>query len=124
MIVLLAVWFWLRRNDCSDRTLVLAAAVLAVAIPFFLPHMHDRYFFAADALMLALAAAWPQLTLPAVLCEFASLLGYHAYLRMRYLLPMADGALALIAALIILAAALALELRQSAPLDDKMKKST
>ena len=122
MIVLLAVWFWLHRDDCPDRALVLAAALLAVAIPFFLPHMHDRYFFAADALTLALAAAWPQLTLPAVLCEFASLLGYHAYLRMRYLLPMADGALALIATLIILAAALALELRQSAPLNDKMKK--
>ena len=119
VIALLAVWFWLHRNDCSDRALVLAAALLAVAIPFFLPHMHDRYFFAADALTLALAIAWPQLTLPAVLCEFASLLGYHAYLRMRYLLPMADGALALIAALIILAAALALELRQSAPLTGK-----
>lgn len=72
MIVLLAVWFWLHRDDCSDRALVLAAALLAVAIPFFLPHMHDRYFFAADALTLALAAAWPQLVLPAVLCEFAS----------------------------------------------------
>ena len=43
---------------------------------------------------------------------------------MRYLLPMADGALALIAALVILAAVLALELRQRSPLDDKMKKST
>ena len=96
-----------------------AAAMLAVAIPFFLPHMHDRYFFAADALTLALAIAWPQLTLPAVLCEFASLLGYHAYLRMRYLLPMADGALALIAALVILAAVLALELRQRSPLTGK-----
>jgi len=124
VIVLLAVWFWLHRDDCSDRALVLAAALLVVAIPFFLPHMHDRYFFAADALTLALAAAWPQLVLPAVLCEFASLLGYHAYLRMRYLLPMADGALALIAALVILAAVLALELRQRSPLDEKMKKST
>ena len=57
VIVLLAVWFWLHRDDCSDRALVLAAALLAVAIPFFLPHMHDRYFFAADALALALAAA-------------------------------------------------------------------
>ena len=84
VIVLLAVWFWLHRDDCSDRALVLAAALLAVAIPFFLPHMHDRYFFAADALTLALAAAWPQLAAPAVLCEFASLLGYHAYLKMRY----------------------------------------
>ena len=124
MIVLLAVWFWLHRDDCSDRALVLAAALLAVAIPFFLPHMHDRYFFAADALTLALAIAWPQLTLPAVLCEFASLLGYHAYLRMRYLLPMADGALALIAALVILTAVLALELRQRSPLNGKIKKST
>lgn len=124
VIVLLAVWFWLHRDDCSDRALVLAAALLAVAIPFFLPHMHDRYFFAADALTLALAAAWPQLAAPAVLCEFASLLGYHAYLRMRYLLPMADGALALIAALVILAAVLALELRQRSPLDGKTKKST
>ena len=103
---------------------VLAAALLAVAIPFFLPHMHDRYFFAADALTLALAAAWPQLAAPAVLCEFASLLGYHAYLRMRYLLPMADGALALIAALVILTVVLALELRQRSPLNGKIKKST
>ena len=124
VIVLLAVWFWLHRGDCSDRALVLAAALLAVAIPFFLPHMHDRYFFAADALTLALAAAWPQLVAPAVLCEFASLLGYHAYLRMRYLLPMADGALALIAALVILAAVLALDLRQRSPLNGKIKKST
>ena len=37
---------------------------------------------------------------------------------------MADGALALIAALVILAAVLTLELRQRSPLDDKMKKST
>ena len=74
VIAALAVWFWLHRDDCSDRALLLAAAVLAAAIPFFLPHMHDRYFFAADALTLALAAAWPQLALPALLCEFASLL--------------------------------------------------
>ena len=28
MIVLLTVWFWLHRDDCSDRALVLAAALL------------------------------------------------------------------------------------------------
>ena len=33
----------------SSLAVMLAAAVLAAAIPFFLPHMHDRYFFAADA---------------------------------------------------------------------------
>ena len=60
----------------------------------------------------------------ALLCEFASLLGYHAYLRMRYLLPMADGALALIAALAILTAALVMETRQAVPAERKSKKST
>ena len=124
VIAALAVWFWLHRDDCSDRALLLAAAVLAAAIPFFLPHMHDRYFFAADALTLALAATWPQLALPALLCEFASLLGYHAYLRMRYLLPMADGALALIVALAVLTAVLVTETRQTAPAERKTKKST
>ena len=105
--------------------MILAVSVLfAVGIPFLLPHMHDRYFFAADALTLALAAAWPQLALPALLCEFASLLGYHAYLRMRYLLPMADGALALIAALAVLTAVLVTETRQTVPAERKTKKST
>ena len=53
-----------------------------------------------------------------------SLLGYHAYLRMRYLLPMADGALALIAALAVLAVVLVTETRQSSLSKGKTKKST
>ena len=101
VIVLLAVWFWLHRGDCSDRALVLAAALLAVAIPFFLPHMHDRYFYAADILTLALAFAFPVYFPTALLTEFASLLGYHAYLKMRYLLPMHYGAAALLIVLAV-----------------------
>ena len=37
----------------------------------------------------------------ALLTQFASLLGYHAYLKMRFLLPMRYGALALLATLTI-----------------------
>ncbi len=121
MIVLLAVWFWLHRDDCSDRALVLAAVLLAVAIPFLLPHMHDRYFFPADVLTLALAIAWPRLALPAALCEYASMVCYYGYLRQHYLLPLASGALVLIVALIFLAVALAREMQQKTPL---RKKST
>ena len=54
------------------------------------------------ALTLLLAVAAPEYLLLPVLCEFASLLGYHAYLRMRYLLPMSYGAVALV--LVLLAA--------------------
>lgn len=102
VIALLAILVWRRRDSCSNRALLLSAALLAVAIPFFLPHMHERYFFAADILTLALALVDLRLTPLPLLCEFASLLGYHAYLKMRYLLLMSWGAWALIAVLTVL----------------------
>ena len=44
-----------------------------------------------------LAFAFPMLFPAPILTQFASLLGYHAYLKMRYLLPMRCGAVALLA---------------------------
>ena len=71
-----------------------------MGIPYFLPHMHERYFFVADILTLALAVAAPEYMVLPVLTQFASLLGYHAYLRGRYLMPMSYGAVALAVVLI------------------------
>ena len=45
-----------------------------------------------------LAFACPPLAPAALLTQFASLLGYHAYLKMRYLLPMRYGSATLIVA--------------------------
>ena len=95
MVNLLAV-AWVNRRRLSDRGVIALAVLFAVGIPFLLPHMHDRYFYAADILSLVLAFAMPMLWLAAPLTEFASLLGYHAYLKMRYLLPMRYGSAALI----------------------------
>ena len=50
---------------------------------------------------LALAFAFPVYFPTALLTEFASLLGYHAYLKMRYLLPMHYGAAALLIVLAV-----------------------
>ncbi len=87
---------WVNRKKLSDRGVIALALLFAVGIPFLLPHMHDRYFYAADALSVVLAYAVPSLFLAAPLTQFASLLGYHAYLKMRYLLPMRYGSAALI----------------------------
>ena len=109
MAVVLVVCY-VNRKRLSDRAILAAAVLLAVGIPFLLPHMHDRYFFAADILTLVLAfSAW-QLSPAAALCQFASLLGYHAYLKMRYLLPMRYGSWALIVVLVMTAALLLMEL--------------
>ena len=113
MLLVLVVCFF-RRRDLSDRAILAAAVLLAVGIPFLLPHMHDRYFFCADILTVVLAfAAWPCAAAP-LLCQFASLLGYHAYLKMRVLLPMRYGACALIFTLMIAALFLLSELEKEA----------
>ena len=94
---------YVNRKRLSDRALLGAAVLFAVGIPFLLPHMHDRYFFCADVLTVVLAfASWP-CSPAAALCQYASLLGYHAYLKMRFLMPMRYGAAALLVTLVIAA---------------------
>lgn len=95
------VWLFLRRDDIDDRTLLGVCVLFCIGIPFFLPHMHDRYFFMADALTFALAVTEPKTSPAAAFVSFGSLLGYHAYLKMRYLLPMRWGAAAIGLALVI-----------------------
>ena len=100
MLALLVICY-VNRMRLNDRAILGAAVLFAVGIPFLLPHMHDRYFFCADILTLVLAfVSWP-CSPAAVLTQFASLLGYHAYLKMRFLLPMRYGAAALIVTIMV-----------------------
>ncbi len=74
MAAVLLVCF-VKRGQLSDDAVLGAAVLLAIGIPFLLPHMHDRYFFCADILSLVLAFAAPWSTAAALLVQFASLLG-------------------------------------------------
>ena len=109
-LLLIYVWCFLRRRSLSREALLVATLLICVAVPFFLPHMHDRYFFLADVLSVALAVVRPRLAFVPVCVSFASLLGYHAYLRQRYLLPMRYGAAALLLVIVALILTLAYEL--------------
>lgn len=104
-------WAFAKRRYLNDWAILGCAVILAVGIPYLLPHMHERYFFVADILTLSLAVAAPEYMLLPVLCQFASLLGYHAYIKMRYLLPMSYGAIALAVVLIGAVAFTAAQLR-------------
>ncbi len=83
--------FFIRRRKIGRRSLFFAALLFSVSIPLLLPHMHDRYFYLCDALALAAAFIEPACLLLPLFSQFASLLGYHAYFYMRYLLPMRCG---------------------------------
>ncbi len=100
-LLLVYAWMFFRRRDVTDRTLLCCSLLICLGVPFLLPHMHERYFFIADVLSLALAALAPQMALIPALVSFGSLLGYYAYLNMRYLLPMRYGACALALAMLV-----------------------
>ena len=94
-------WAVVRRSRLNNRSLLILSILFCVGVPFLLPHMHDRYFFMADALTFALAVIEPRLSPAAVLVTCGSLLGYHAYLKMRYLIPMRWGSIFMLVALVI-----------------------
>ncbi len=100
LALIYAVIFWTiaRKKDITDLTLFAFTVLLTIGIPFFLPHMHDRYFFMADIFTFMLALISTRIFLIFPLCLFGSLLGYHAYLKMEFLLTMNYGASAMFAA--------------------------
>ena len=106
LMLTVLLFCFLRRDRLCVRAVYAAALLFAVGIPFLLPHMHERYFFGADILSLVLAYTCVLGIPAALLTQFASLLGYHAYLKMRYLLFMNHGARALIGVLLLAAAQL------------------
>ena len=64
--------------------------------------MHDRYFFIADTLSVALAFVVPPLCFVPVFSAFASGICYYAYLKMRFLMPLAYGGIAMLVVIIAL----------------------
>ena len=102
MLLVIALVFFGRKR-LTNRVILGAAVLFAIGIPFLLPHMHDRYFFAADIMTVIMAFAAFEYFPGAFLVQFGSLLGYHAYLKMRFLLPMRYGGWAMLTALCIAA---------------------
>lgn len=111
MLGILALLF-LRRKTADNTALVLAGAALSLGIPFFLPYMHERYFFLGVVLLAVLCCALPECIPAAAGAELASLGGYHAYLLTRYAMAvtlfgvtwaqLAEGLLMLLALLLTL----------------------
>lgn len=85
---------------------IAAAALFAVAVPFFLPGMHERYFFLADVLTVIYAIHRPRLWPVPLLVQAASLICYQPYLfggRTPAMLPLEVPATLMLAALVMLA---------------------
>jgi Gpi18-like mannosyltransferase len=77
-VVLLTV---IRRTPLTGSRVVLLATLFAILVPFFLPAMHERYFYLADALSVVAAFYLPRrLWAVPILVQFASFLSYLPFL--------------------------------------------
>ena len=85
VLVLLLLFTGFRLGERLDRrTCMVIAMVLAIGVPFLLPHMHERYFFLADVFALCWACSDPRRHLAAVLVEASSLGSYLVFLRGKF----------------------------------------
>lgn len=111
-------YLYLRRDRLSEDGLILAALVMAMGIPFFLPHMHERYFYASE--ILALVAAFKKRSrLPiSVLATLSSLLSYLPYLYDTFQepIPMPILSAMMLAALLLSARELVQTVENQTPL--------
>ncbi len=55
MILLFTAIVYIRKIRLTDENLVYTACFLIGIVPFFLPHMHERYFYSLDVLLLLYA---------------------------------------------------------------------
>lgn len=84
-LVLAMLYLGFRLRDRLDRRTIFAiAVVLAIGVPFLLPHMHERYFFLADVLTLCAACANVRRVPAAVLVQASSVASYLVYLRLKF----------------------------------------
>ena len=98
-LILIYLWAFRKRKELDARRLLGLALLISLGVPYFLPHMHDRYFFLADVLSLAAALTAPVMLFVPVLVSFGSFLCYYTYLNMRYLLPLRYASVAMLLAL-------------------------
>lgn len=84
MLLLMLAGIILRRR-MTERTFLCLCLLMVTAIPFLLPHMHDRYFFFTDILTLILAFCIPPASPAALFAQFASLICYIAHLQNYYM---------------------------------------
>ncbi|SMD26183.1 hypothetical protein [Kibdelosporangium aridum] len=92
---------------------VLLATVFAILVPFFLPAMHERYFYLADALSVIVAFYFPRRLWPVpLLVQFASFFSYTPFLFGRAGVDLKWLALAMLAALVLVGRELVLQTRR------------
>ena len=78
-VLLVAILVWISKIPLTAAIIIKVTLVLALAIPFLLPEMHERYFYLADAVSIIYACYFPRSFFIAIMVQLCSLLSYAPY---------------------------------------------
>lgn len=98
-------------DNLSRESLILLGTFSVLLMPFILPKMHDRYFFAADLFSIVLAFYYPRFFYVPLIVGGVSFFSYLPFLFDQEPFPLSRLALVLLVLIVVLARQLAVELR-------------
>jgi Gpi18-like mannosyltransferase len=102
MAFLLVVLIYKSQAELTPSTIIELSLISFMLIPFFLPKMHERYFFPADVISIAFAFYFPQLFFIPIAMSAVSFLSYEPYLFEQTPVPFPVLTLGLLIAICLL----------------------
>ncbi|HEY9152795.1 MAG TPA: hypothetical protein VIN60_07910, partial [Anaerolineales bacterium] len=102
MAFLLVVLIYKSQAELTASKIIELSLISFMLIPFFLPKMHERYFFPADVFSIAFAFYFPQLFFIPIAMSGISFLSYEPYLFEQTPVPFPILTLGLLIAICIL----------------------
>lgn len=110
LIVLVAILVLKSKQQLTPAILLKVTLVFALAIPFLLPEMHERYFYLADVISIIYAFYFPRLFYIPVIMQLSSLMSYGPYFLNTQIVSLAYVAFAVLVITVITLADLILAL--------------
>ena len=114
VVVLVGVLLVKSKKQLTSAILLKVTLVFALAIPFLLPEMHERYFYLADVVSIIYAFYFPRYFYIAVIIQLCSLLSYTPYFLNTQVVNLAYVAFAVLVITLITLADLVLTLYPTA----------
>lgn len=114
LLTLIAVIYWLiHHREVTPPMTLCFALFFAIFLPFVMPKIHERYFYLADMLSILYAARRADRRFVPLLVVGASLVSYLPYLTRQRPVDERVAALMMLAALVLVARDLLVQMRQN-----------
>jgi Gpi18-like mannosyltransferase len=98
------------RAPLTDEAIVQLALLSVLILPFFLPRMHDRYFYPADVLSILYAFFFPEYFFIPLVTILVSFFSYEPYLFKVEVVPLSLLAIVFLGLIVIVARRLVMTL--------------